>query len=97
VRVVRPAERGRQASHRKLGIGLWIVQAVLALLFVFTGSMKLLAPSDVLAAQTPLPIELVRFIGRCEVAGALGLVLPGLLRIQTSLTSLDSRRPGWCC
>jgi len=29
---------------------------------------------------------LVRFIGTCEVAGALGMLLPGLLRIRPSLT-----------
>ena len=45
-------------------------------------------PADLLAAQTPLPIIVVRFIGLCELAGALGLVLPGLLRIAPGLTPL---------
>jgi DoxX-like family len=75
-------------GHRKLGALLWIVQAVLALLFLFTGSMKLLMPAELLAAQAPLPIEVVRFLGACEVAGALGLILPGLLRIRPALTPL---------
>jgi hypothetical protein len=39
-------------------------------------------------AQAPLPLALVRFIGVCEIAGALGLILPGLLRVRTSLTPL---------
>jgi hypothetical protein len=30
----------------------------------------------------------VRFIGTCEVLGALGMVLPGLLRIRTNLTPI---------
>ena len=30
----------------------------------------------------------MRFIGLCEVGGALGLVLPGLLRIRPDLTAL---------
>jgi hypothetical protein len=53
-----------------------------------TGGVKLLSPADVLEAQTPLPILLVRFIGLCEVAGALGMILPGLLRIRPGLTPL---------
>jgi hypothetical protein len=35
-----------------------------------------------------LPALLLRFIGVCEVLGALGLILPGLLRIRQSLTPL---------
>jgi hypothetical protein len=52
--------------------------------------MKLLTPIEVLLAQMPLPLPalLVRFIGTAEVAGALGLLLPGLLRIQRRLTPL---------
>jgi len=50
--------------------------------------MKLLAPADVMEAQSPLPLLLVRFIGTCEVAGAVGMLLPGLLRIRPSLTPL---------
>jgi DoxX-like family len=50
--------------------------------------MKLLTPSDRMEAQSPLPLLLVRFIGMCEVAGALGMLLPGLLRIRPSLTPL---------
>lgn len=81
----------RQAStapSRKVTIGLWTLQALLALIFAMSGSMKLLMPADVLQAQTPLPIELVRFIGLCEIAGCLGLLLPGLLKIKPALTPL---------
>jgi hypothetical protein len=69
---------------------LWTVQGVLALLFLFTGSSKLLMPTDVLQAQllVPLPILFVRFIGIMEIAGALGLILPGLTRIKPFLTPL---------
>ena len=35
-----------------------------------------------------LPAVFVHFIGVCEVLGALGLILPGVLRIRTQLTSL---------
>jgi uncharacterized membrane protein YphA (DoxX/SURF4 family) len=72
---------------------LWIVQILLALLFLFAGGTKLVIPPDVLAAmgspnQIPLPGWFVRFIGVVEVLGALGLILPGLLRIKPWLTPL---------
>lgn len=72
---------------------LWIVQVLLALLFLFAGGTKLFIPPDVLASmgspnQIPLPGWFVRFIGVVEVLGALGLILPGLLRIKPWLTPL---------
>jgi len=67
---------------------LWIVQVLLAALFLFAGGMKLVMPTEALTAGTPLPGLFLRFIGVAEVLGALGLVLPGLLRIQPWLTPL---------
>lgn len=67
---------------------LWTVQVLLALIFLFAGSMKLILPIEMLTAQMPLPGLFVRFIGIAEVAGALGLILPGLLRIRRGLTPL---------
>jgi uncharacterized membrane protein YphA (DoxX/SURF4 family) len=75
-------------TSRKLSASLWTIQALLALIFVMTGAMKLLMPADMLAAQSPLPVIVSRFVGLCELAGALGLILPGLLRIRPILTSL---------
>jgi len=65
---------------------LWIVQGLLALIFLFAGGMKLVLPLDVLTEQMPLPGLFVRFIGVAEVLGAIGLILPGLLRIRPGLT-----------
>ena len=72
---------------------LWILQALLALVFLVAGGMKLVTPLDVLYAQMPLPLPgvFIRFIGLCEVLGALGLLLPGLTRIRPELTSLAAR------
>jgi hypothetical protein len=67
---------------------LWIVQALLALLFLFAGGTKLVLPLEQLQGPVPLPGAFVRFIGVAEVLGALGLVLPGLLRIRPGLTPL---------
>jgi hypothetical protein len=88
------------ASHRAARVrprrlittsrALWVVQGLLALLFLFAGGMKLLMPIEVLSAQmaVPLPGAFLKFIGLAEVAGASGLILPGLTRIRPLLTPL---------
>ena len=67
---------------------LWIIQILLALIFLFAGGAKLAMPAAQLTAQTPLPAAFLRFIGVAEIAGAVGLILPGALRIHPSLTPL---------
>ncbi len=73
---------------RKGNIGLWIAQAILAALFVFGGGYKLAAAPATLAQMTPFSPLFLKFTGACEVAGGLGLVLPGIFRIRTGLTPL---------
>ncbi len=72
----------------KAGVLLWIVQGLLALIFLFAGGMKLVLPLKVLTQQMALPGLFVRFIGVAEVLGAIGLILPGLLRIRPGLAPL---------
>ena len=67
---------------------LWVVQALLALLFLWAGGIKLVLPLEQLEGPIPLPGLFLRFIGVAEVLGALGLILPGLLRIRPGLTPL---------
>ena len=67
---------------------LWIVQGLLALIFLFAGGMKLVLPIEELTKQIPLPGLFLRFIAVAEVLGAIGLILPGLLRIRPGLTPL---------
>ena len=76
-----------------MNILLWIIQILLALLFLFAGGMKLIVPTDVLMQQAPpgstqFPSLFFKFIGLVEVVGGLGLVLPGLFRKRTELTPL---------
>jgi uncharacterized membrane protein YphA (DoxX/SURF4 family) len=75
-------------DSRNAGLMMWIVQGLLALIFLFAGGMKLVLPIQALTAQSSLPGLFLRFIGVCEVLGALGLILPGLLHIQEVLTPL---------
>ena len=83
----RPA--GVEVSPRRstLSIVLWVVQVLLALLFLWAGGIKLVLPLEKLAGPVALPGLFLRFIGVVEVLGGIGLILPGLLRIRPSLTS----------
>ena len=68
-----------------MNIVLWIIQVLLALLFVFGGVMKLIFP---MPPEIPFPGWFMKFIGLCELLGGLGLVLPGVFRRQQFLTPL---------
>jgi putative oxidoreductase len=73
-----------------MNIFLWIVQGLLALVFLLAGSRKTLMPLEKLKQTMDwvgdAPPGLVRFIGLAEILGALGLVLPELTRIVPPLT-----------
>ena len=72
-----------------MNILLWIIQILLALLFLFAGVTKLL-PIIPMPPPPPNmwmpPMWFLKFIGLCELLGALGLVLPGLFHRQQYLT-----------
>src|SRR3989304_3125945 len=71
-----------------MNLALWVVQVLLACLFLFGGVVKLIMPIEEMTKQAPLPGLFIRFIAVSEALGALGLVLPGLLRIRPGLTPL---------
>lgn len=77
-------------GSKKASVLLWTVQSLLALVFLFAGGMKLVMPIAALTQQggPPLPGLFLRFVGVLEVSGALGMILPGLLRIRPVLTPL---------
>ena len=78
-----------ETSNRKLNVVLWTVQGLLALFFAgASGAPKLLLPPEMIPMPIPLAHPFLLFIGTAEVLGALGLVLPGLLRIRPGLTAL---------
>jgi len=81
------------STSKRQSTVLWIIQGLLAALFLFAGSTKLLLPIDVLTSmgspnQIVLPVWFIRFIGMAEVLGAIGLILPRLLKIRPQLTAL---------
>ena len=73
-----------------MNTALWIIQWLLAGLFVFAGTMKLIMPVEEMLAQMPivLPGWFLRFIGVAELLGGLGLVLPWLTGVKPKLTPL---------
>jgi hypothetical protein len=78
----------KETNSRKGAAKLWTVQGLLAAMFLFAGGMKWAMPIAMLEVQSHLPGAFVRFIGVCEVLGALGLILPGFFRVRTDLTFL---------
>jgi hypothetical protein len=73
---------------QKSAVLLWTIQGLLALLFLFAGGAKLVMPIEAMTKQMPLPGLFLRFIGVAELFGAIGLILPGLLRVRVGLTPL---------
>jgi len=74
-----------------MNILLWILQILLALTFLFAGGTKLVLPTEVLNSMSPpnailFPGWFLKFIGLCEVLGALGLILPGVFHRKQYLT-----------
>jgi uncharacterized membrane protein YphA (DoxX/SURF4 family) len=73
---------------KKANVLLWIVQGLLAAEFLFAGGFKLAMPLADLAKASPLPPLFLKFVAVCEVTGAIGLILPGILKHRTGFTPL---------
>jgi DoxX-like protein len=84
---VRSSTSGARLS-RRANATLWVIQSILAALFLFAGGFKLATPVAALAAQAHMSGEFLKFIGMCEALGALGLILPGVTHIRPQLTPL---------
>lgn len=80
----------QQKTSKAMHYLLWIAQLAVAGVFIWAAAMKLLLPIEKLAAMFPwtgqVPPALVRIIGIIDLLGALGLILPALLRIKPHLT-----------
>ena len=69
---------------------LWIIQGLLAVMFLFAGGSKLVMSAEQMRAPGPIqfPVAFIRFIGVCELLGGVGMILPGLTGIRPDLTRL---------
>lgn len=77
-----------------INVALWVIQAILALGFVFGGLSKIVQPKEKLAEKfrwfwvNDFSAGAVKLIGAAEVAGGIGIVLPALLNIAPLLTPI---------
>ena len=79
-----------------MNIALWTIQGILSVLFLMAGGMKLLAYEKYKESTEKksgghgpgISRGLTTFIGICEVAGGLGLILPMATGIAPPLTTL---------
>jgi putative oxidoreductase len=78
---VRPTGRARAAR-----IGLWAARIALAAQFVAGGALKLTGDPAMVAMFSDIGAGqgLRLFIGACEVAGAIGLLVPRLARLAAT-------------
>jgi len=79
-------------SSKGLNITLWIIQILLALVFLFVGVFKIVSPVEHLAQQMvwpgDVPVILLHFIGFAEILAGIGLILPCVLKVKPFLTPL---------
>lgn len=75
-----------------LNVALWVVQGVLALLFVGTGLWKFLTPVEQLAGKMPWMGQVspgfLYMTALFDTLGGLGVLLPSATRIKPGLTVL---------
>ena len=73
-----------------MNVALWVIQILLALIFIFAGVIKLVTPMDEMLKQMPiaLPGAFIIFTGVVELLGAIGLILPWMLGTKPHLTPL---------
>ena len=70
-------------------VAYWVVAALLALLYLYSGGLKVLRSPAQLRPMMgwidTMPLRLVRAIGALEVLGALGLIVPPLTGVAPGL------------
>lgn len=84
-----PGRCEKSPNGATLHVAYWVIAALLAALYVFSGAKKLLQSPDQLRPMMGwvdmMPMRLVRMIGLLEVLGAVGLILPPLTGIAPGL------------
>ena len=84
----------QQAPSKALNIILWVAQIILASSLIWASMLKLFQPFAQLAVMWPwvaqVPVALVKFTGIVDLSGALGLILPQLIRFKPKLTPITA-------
>lgn len=75
-----------QKFSKTINIFLWIAQVILAVTFIWTGSMKLFYPAALPWQWIQDNPGLVKLTGILDLLSGIGLILPALLSIQPKLT-----------
>lgn len=78
-------------NKKVLNISLWIAQIILASMMFFAFYAKIIQPIEETVKMMPWVAEqnnLAIFTGIMDLLGALGLILPALLKIKPKLTIL---------
>lgn len=75
-----------QKTSRALNIALWATQILLAVTFLWAGTMKIFKPGELPWPWVKENPGLVTITGVFDLLAGLGLVLPALFRIQPRLT-----------
>ncbi|MES2134104.1 MAG: DoxX family protein [Bacteroidota bacterium] len=78
-----------QQPSKAIHVTLWVAQAVLALSLIMGTFLKFM-PIEKVSSMMPwtgqVPEMIVRLLGIVDLLGAVGLILPALLRIKPQLT-----------
>jgi len=71
-----------------MNVLLWVLQVLLALVFIAHGLLLLMPPPEIAAQMVmSLPRAFWVFLGVAEIAAAIGLTLPGLARVKPWLVA----------
>lgn len=77
-------------STKTINASLWVLQTLVATMFVVTGFMKIFQPIEPLSAMLPWTGQvspfMVRGLGIIDLLGGIGIFLPSLIRIKPQLT-----------
>ncbi len=80
---------GNEKASPILNELLWVAQFLIAVAFVWIGYAKLTSPISALSKIMPwtaqLPLPFVRGMALIDIAGGLGILLPGLTRLWPRL------------
>lgn len=76
----------KQKPSKTKNIILWIAQSLMALTFIWAGTMKIFKPTELPWQWIKENPNLVKVTGILDLLAGFGFVLPGLIRVQTKLT-----------